>query len=666
MKARAKRKRSGALPDEQEHRYHATFDYAPVGIAHLTPDGRWLDLNDRLCAFLGYTCEELLACTWQDLTYADDLAVDQEYARQLNSGERDYYQMEKRYVRKDGTLVWAQLSVTLMRDAAGAPDYAIAVVEDIGARHQAEAALRASEQQFQLLADNIPHLAWMINETSESLWFNRGWYDYTGATWEEMQGRGWTRVIHSEDVARLEAHMRPDTRGEPPGWWEETVPLRGKDGVDRWFLIRAAPLHDGDLTRWFGACTDIEEQRHTQEALVAANAALHRANEIAEARAHELGLISDTLTDMVTLLGPAGEIVRTNPACYRLLQIEDSPQWQAAFVRASVAERNLLMRSADLNGQPLSAEAWPATRLLGGETLIGPTAVEARITGLAGRERVVSVSGVPLRDAQGHVYGALEMLHDITDRFEREQERARMLGVVIHELNTPVTALKLTTQVLQRRAAQGAPLMPAMLETMADSVARIERLMHDLIDATRDGASQLEIHRAPTNLTALGAQVASEQMAATGREILLDLPETSVMAEVDAVRIGQVLSNLLSNAHKYTPADAVVTLQLREVSEQRKDSATAPGPARAILTVRDTGPGIPSEALPRLFERFYRAPGVRVLHGSGMGLGVGLYLSKQLVEQHGGTIAVESELGHGAVFRVELPSAGATDESSTP
>jgi PAS domain S-box-containing protein len=660
MAAKAKRKRAGALSDEQERRHHATFDHAPVGIAYLTPDGRWLDLNDRLCAFLGYTREDLLARTWQELTYADDLAADQEYARQLNAGERDYYQMEKRYVRKDGTLVWAQLTASMIRDAAGAPDYAIAVVEDIGARHQAEAALRANEQQFQLLADNIPHLAWMIDETGTSLWFNQGWYDYTGTTWEEMQGRGWTRVARSDDVARLQAHVRPGANGEPPERWEETVPLRGKDDVYRWFLIRAAPMRSGGRTRWFGACTDIEEQRRMQDALVASNEALHQANETAEARAHELGLIIDTLTDMVTLLGSEGEIVRTNPACYRLLQIEDAPQWQAMFLRATVAERNLLMRSADLDGQPLSAEAWPATRLLSGETLIGATAVEARITGLGGRERVVSVSGVPLRDAHGRVYGALEVLHDITNRFEREQERVRMLGVVIHELNTPVTALKLTTQVLRRRAAQGAPLMPEMLETMADGVTRIERLMQDLIDATRAGDGRLEIHRAPTDLTALCAQVAGEQMAATAREILLDLPAKPVVAVLDVGRIGQVLGNLLSNALKYSPAGAAVTLQLREVCGQENDGTTARGPARVVLTVRDTGPGIPAEALPRLFERFYRAPGVRVLHGAGMGLGVGLYVSKQLVELHGGTITVESELGRGSAFIVELPSVGAT------
>jgi two-component system phosphate regulon sensor histidine kinase PhoR len=151
-------------------------------------------------------------------------------------------------------------------------------------------------------------------------------------------------------------------------------------------------------------------------------------------------------------------------------------------------------------------------------------------------------------------------------------------------------------------------------------------------------------------------------MATSGREILHDLPAKPVMAEVDAGRIDQVVGNLLSNALKYSPSDAAVTLQLREEYEQGKDGSTPPRRARAILTVRDTGPGIPAEALPRVFERFYRAPGVRVLYGAGIGLGVGLYVSKQLVELHGGTIAVESELGRGTTFTVELPSSGATSE----
>ncbi|TWU59156.1 putative sensor histidine kinase TcrY [Rubripirellula tenax] len=136
-----------------EARFRATFDNAAVGIAHVAADGQWLRVNDRLCAILGYDREELLTKTFTDVTYADDLELDEQKYDALNSGKIDRYSLEKRYVRKDGDLVWISLTVSLQRDPTGEPQFAIAVVQDISKRKVFEQGLtEAVEQRDRFLA----------------------------------------------------------------------------------------------------------------------------------------------------------------------------------------------------------------------------------------------------------------------------------------------------------------------------------------------------------------------------------------------------------------------------------------------------------------------------------------------------------------------------------
>jgi PAS domain S-box-containing protein len=140
---------------ESEERFRATFEQAAVGLALVGPDLKWLRVNQKLCDIVGYSREELLGGTFQEITYAEDLEPNLHLVRQLRAGEIQTYGMEKRYVRKDGSLVWINLTVSMVREPSGEPKYSIAVIEDITARKQAEAELRVSEARFRELFDNM-------------------------------------------------------------------------------------------------------------------------------------------------------------------------------------------------------------------------------------------------------------------------------------------------------------------------------------------------------------------------------------------------------------------------------------------------------------------------------------------------------------------------------
>lgn len=187
--------------------------------------------------------------------------------------------------------------------------------------------------------------------------------------------------------------------------------------------------------------------------------------------------------------------------------------------------------------------------------------------------------------------------------------------------------------------------MAGHLGRMERSLVRMQQLIDDLLDVSRIQAGKLAIRPEPCQLQPLCQQVIEELGATTARELLFDAPAEPIDVEVDVDRISQVLTNLLSNALKYSPPECPVTLNLRQERDE------------AIFAVRDQGSGIPDEELPHIFDRFYRVPGVEVKSGSAVGLGLGLYICREIVERHGGHIWAESTPGLGSTFSVSLPMA---------
>lgn len=283
--------------------------------------------------------------------------------------------------------------------------------------------------------------------------------------------------------------------------------------------------------------------------------------------------------------------------------------------------------------------------------------------------------------------GALVLEHDRL-LSEREAARAQVLalaeanrrmdeflGIAGHELRTPLTTVKANLQLAERRARRiirvesqresqtnaGAPGTgkerdPAeqllhLLELATVSVERQERLVQDLLDISRISSDRLEYRMERHDLAALARDAVEEQwLRAPGRRVELEAPDDPLYVLADADRIGQVLANYLTNALKYSASDKPVVVTLR-----REDGS-------ARVEVRDRGPGLSAEQRRRLFERFYRVPGVDVVSGSGVGLGLGLYISKTIIEQHDGSVGVQSAPGKGSTFWFSLPLADEGDE----
>ncbi len=220
-----------------------------------------------------------------------------------------------------------------------------------------------------------------------------------------------------------------------------------------------------------------------------------------------------------------------------------------------------------------------------------------------------------------------------------------MLSMVTHELASPLTALKGMIQVFNRhlQRANGMQQLRQDVIKVEHPLHLMERLIHDLQDAFHLQMSHLALHRTPCNLVELCRSVLDEYLVGTGVAPTLEVLDDHLQAWVDRERISQVLLNVLSNARKYSPEGSAITVTL-----QRRG-------AQISISVRDQGPGIPAEQLPHICEQFYRVPGIEVQAGTSAGLGLGLYIARIIVEQHGGRIEVQSEPGDGSTFSMVLP-----------
>lgn len=260
-----------------------------------------------------------------------------------------------------------------------------------------------------------------------------------------------------------------------------------------------------------------------------------------------------------------------------------------------------------------------------------------------GADRFYRLRASPMKDGQGQLLGSVTVLEDITHMRELDRMKTEFIGVASHELRTPVTSMLLGVQLLEEGAA--GPLTPEQAEIVhaqRDDLHRLEGLMSELLDMTR-----LEAGSTPPRFELIPPRdllsVAHHQSATTAEEkgiaLGIDVDDDLPVVRADRSQIGRVLTNLISNAIRHTAPGGRVQLR------------AAKGQNQVTFSVEDTGSGIPKDYLEHIFDRFVQVPGA-----TGGGAGLGLSISRTIVQAHGGDMWVESEIGHGATFHFTLPT----------
>jgi two-component system, OmpR family, phosphate regulon sensor histidine kinase PhoR len=368
----------------------------------------------------------------------------------------------------------------------------------------------------------------------------------------------------------------------------------------------------------------------------------------------KLNTVVSSIAEGVILCDSRGRLLLYNNAAQNLLRI-DLPFEQPLSDMADY------YRFRDLDGSPLPIDRLPMAMALSGEVFPD---YRVLVHGASGHDTVMSFSGAPARTDDGAIEGAVVVFRDVTSMQRVERAKDEFLAVAAHELRSPLAAVRSYADLLLRREQSRNEADPRDLHglnILTQQVSHMLRMVDNLLDVSRIDAGQLDLQKQRVNLASLANQVIDQQRPAAGtRELILKTAQAELWVECDQLRIRQVITNLLSNAIKYSLPDSEVIITLRTVEwpEQKTErdeyeSQVAEGTrtrSLALVAVQDQGSGIPPEQIGNLFRRFFRARSYRA-----EGLGLGLYLSRQFIEMHGGRIWVESVVGVGSTFSFVLP-----------
>ncbi|HEU0027926.1 MAG TPA: PAS domain S-box protein [Ktedonobacterales bacterium] len=625
-------------------RLRQLMNSALVGM-FISAGGRIIEANDAFLTLLGYTRQDVTsgALLWPALTPAEFAERDRIALGQImTEGECAPYQKE--LYRRDGSRI--AVLVDGARLEPGGTELA-GFVLDLTGHNLRERALAERAGELDATIEAIADGVLLYDAQGGLTRLNHAACAILGvASVEDYKCLPLSERVHLFNIRRMDGQPIPpdDTliqQGLQHFMQGSEAPLdlslRTLDGRDIALSVIAAPVYSASGARVGSVVIgrDTTARVRLERSLMEANNRLVEVSNEAERRAQQWLTVIDTIADGVVILDREGRITQVNQTMRAMLGISHQPV--EAFAARPFEEWRERYDMRDSAGEPFASEAWPIARVLAGERLVAGAAIDMLVRAPDGTDVTISVSGAPIRDERGEISSAVFVIRDITERTAHEREQAETLDNVAHELNSPLTTLSLLVRIFTREAR----LPSSQLKGLIGSINRLTRLSEELRAARGlAGNGVFPLDRERTDLCALCASAAAEQMAQVEHEVIVLLPDHPVYANVDPVRVGQALTNLISNAVKYGPADQPVTVRLLE------------GDGFARIETHDEGPGIPPDVQRRLFERFYRAPSVK-RHYSGIGLG--LYISQRLIELHGGRMGVVSEPGQGTTFWLTVP-----------
>lgn len=778
-----------------EERYRTVFNSAAVGIGRVSPDGPFLEINDRYCEILGREREEILAGGWREITHPDDLDGDLALVERALAGEIDSYRIEKRYLAKDGGPdIWVDLTVSTERDTDGKVAYFIPVVIDIGERRAAEEALRRSEERYRTLFETmeqgfciiqltledgqatdyrllelnpaftrqcglgpevlhrsirevlpdlepvwferygavartgqplriidevkslgrwleifafrtgrpeenlvsvlftdvteriqqdaalrqseremrlrlnaIPQMVWSTLPDGYHDFYNDRWYEFTGAPPGSTDGEGWNHMFHPEDQDRAWASWRHSlATGQP---YEIEYRLRHHDGSYRWVLGRALPIRgeDGEILRWMGTCTDIDDRIEADRALQASEARLRAILEAVPVGlmfADAEGRLTGSNEQILEFLGH--EMVESDG-------IADYKDDYVAF---------------HADGRQVESEEYPLARALAGESR---PELECRVRRGDGSLKWLRYVASAIRDHDGSIAGGVVASIDIdrekrlTESLEREVEKVvaereaaqealrqsqkleamgQLTGGVAHDFNNLLTPIIGSLDLLQRKQILD-ERTGRLVEGALASAEKARVLVQRLLAFARRQPLQPQ----PIDLARVIEEMSELVDSTSGPRVrvLTEVASNLPPALADGNQLEMALLNLSVNARDAMPEGGTITIGARHEPAGAGVRLGLPRRSHVVLSVSDTGLGMDEDTRRRAIEPFFSTKGV------GKGTGLGLSMVHGLAAQLGGALDIRSVVGMGTTIELWLPlasgsvpSAGAASGEAEP
>ncbi len=595
-----------------------SLENASLGLHWVGPDGTILWANQSELDLLGYTREEYIG--HHIAQFHADAPVIEDMLTRLAANET-LHEYGARLRHKDGSI----RHVVINSNAFFENDTFVHIrcfTRDITEHKRTEEVLHESERHFQEMIDALPAAIYTTDAQGRLTHFNPAAVTFSGrvpelgtdrwcVTWKLYHPDG-TSMPHDEcpmAIALKEGRIIRDA---------EAIAER-PDGKRIWFTPYPTPLRDaeGRIVGGINMLLDITERKQAEET---------RARLAAIVESSDDAIVSKDLNSIIT---------SWNEGAQRLF----------GYTAEEAIGRSITML---IPPDRHDEEPEILARIRRGDRVEHYETIRRRKDGTL---RDISLTISPLVDSQGVIVGASKIARDITERRALERQKDAFIGVASHELKTPVTSIKGYAQLLGRRfRTMGDAPATAMLTKLDGQIDRLTGLIEDLLDITRIESGKLVLRQTPFDLNELIDEIVDEAQHTTDKHTIVREHATPVTLIADRDRIGQVLTNLLTNAIKYSSqADRILVQSVRDGEN-------------VVVSVKDFGIGIPTAEQPRIFERFFRVDGEN--RAGYPGLGLGLYIAAEFVKRHGGAIWVESEEGAGTTMAFSLPLDSPCDDQA--
>ena len=565
--------------------------------------------NKRWHDYTGSTLEEMEGWGWQKVHHPDHVDRVVQCIRQsfeTGTAWEDTFPLRAR----DGSYRWFLSRALPIRNDAGDIVRWFGTNTDITKQIDAERALRESEARFRELANNISQFAWLANEAGWIYWYNKRWHDYTGTTLLEMEGWGWQKVHHPEHVDRVVRSIRQSFETGTP--WEDTFPLRGRDGSYRWFLSRALPIRNeaGEIVRWFGTNTDVTEQIEAEKALRELNETLELR---VEAETRERLHVWNVSQDLLVVADLEGKYLSVNPA------------WTTTL---GWLEDDLLGRTSEWLLHP---DDQVKTRAEISHLAAGRKTVrfENRFHDKKGSYHWFSWKAVPDR---GRIYALGRDITELKDAEDKLREARRelaqatrrttlsaMSAAIAHEIKQPLAAIVANANAGLRWLTRTPPSLEEACDSFKDIAAdghrasKVIQSVRSMFSRTNQEGTAIDVNDLIRETVAL---MRADLEAAS---VVVQLGLASQIPSISGHRgqLQQVILNLVTNA-----AEAMRMVVERERILQIRSKPI--GSNGLEVTVEDSGTGIELKDMDRIFDAFFTT--------RSNGMGIGLAICRSVVE----------------------------------
>ncbi|MEG4969183.1 PAS domain S-box protein [Microcoleus sp. B6-A1] len=616
-----------ALRNSEEQFRHA-FEDASIGMAIVSLDGHWIKVNPALCQILGYSSEELLALTFQDLTHPDDLDSDLSYANQLLAGTISTYQLEKRYYHKQGHIIWILLDGSLVQDGQGNPLHFIAQIQDITARKEAQKTLELQS----VIMNNMAGGVCLIKASDLMIVYTNPTFDAMfGYTEGELAGQsvGILNYVDTKvtpDVTVLDIVTQIEQTGEA----KYEVHNRKKDGTLFWCRVNTSMFEHPEYgTVYVAVQEDATELKLAEQAL--------------QATTNRLNFLLNYSPVVIFSSKPAGD-------------------YGATFISENIKDvlgyesREFLEDSKFWVNHLHPDDVEPVVNGLANLFVNDFYFHEYRLSRSDGVYRWMLAQLRLIRDNSGTPVEILGYLIDISDRKQAElefqqaneanQAKTVFLANMSHELRTPLNSILGFTQLMSYDRNL-TPSLQERLQIVNRSGRHLLDLINDILDLSKIESGRMTLNPSEFDLTSLLTSIEEMfQVKVQSKELQLIFelaPDIPQFVHSDEKKLYQVLVNLLSNAIKFTNQGSV-TLRVRAAQRDKTS-------CHLCFEVEDTGVGIAPTEIDSLFKVFVQAEaGKNLSQGSGLGLAI----SQKLVKLMGGQIRVKSTLNQGSTFSFEI------------